>query len=78
MSKTLRCFLLAFFALAMLTAPISNAQQNAHPVPPFKIFDNLYYVGMDWVSAYVVKTSGGLILIDTLYDNFTDHPVKAI
>jgi metallo-beta-lactamase class B len=63
------------FALILMTA---IAQQNARPIPPFKIFDNLFYVGIDWVAAYVVKTNAGLIMIDTLYDTFTDHAVKAI
>lgn len=36
-------------------------------VEPFQIFDNLYYVGIDWVAAYVLETSDGLILIDSLY-----------
>ncbi|MCZ6659510.1 MAG: pectin acetylesterase-family hydrolase [Gammaproteobacteria bacterium] len=36
-------------------------------VEPFQIFDNLYYVGIDWVAAYVLETSEGLILIDSLY-----------
>jgi metallo-beta-lactamase class B len=75
MSKTIRRLLLG---LTLLTAFTATAQQNAHPVPPFKIFDNLYYVGIDWVSAYVLKTSGGLIMIDTLYDNFADHTVHSI
>ena len=75
MSKIIRCCLLG---LALFPASLANAQQNAHPVPPFKIFDNFYYVGMDWVSAYVLKTSGGLIMIDTLYDNFTNDAVKSI
>jgi metallo-beta-lactamase class B len=34
--------------------------------PPMQVFDNLYFVGGDWVSAWVVKTSAGLILIDAL------------
>jgi metallo-beta-lactamase class B len=63
------------FALILMTA---LAQQNARPIPPFKIFDNLYYVGIDWVAAYVVKTNAGLIMIDTLYDTFTDHAIQAI
>jgi len=75
MSKYVCCFLLAS---TILVAPGINAQRDAHPVPPFKMFDNLYYVGIDWVSAYVLKTSGGLIMIDTLYDNFADHTLKSI
>jgi metallo-beta-lactamase class B len=34
--------------------------------PPGKAFDNLYFVGADWVSAWAVKTSDGIILIDAL------------
>jgi metallo-beta-lactamase class B len=34
--------------------------------PPMQVFDNLYFVGGDWVSAWVLKTSAGLILIDAL------------
>ena len=34
---------------------------------PAKIFDNLYYVGRTDVGAWVIKTSDGLVLIDTLY-----------
>lgn len=34
--------------------------------PPMQVFDNLYYVGGDWVAAWVLKTSEGLILIDAM------------
>ncbi len=37
------------------------------PAPePGQAFDNLYYVGAAWVSAWVLKTTQGLILIDAL------------
>jgi metallo-beta-lactamase class B len=65
------------FALALMPGAVS-AQDNAKPVPPFQIFDNLYYVGLDSVSAYVLKTSAGLILIDSLYAEFADHIPKAM
>lgn len=42
-------------------------------VEPFQIFDNLYYVGIDWVAAYVLQTSEGLILIDALYGKWTNQ-----
>ena len=35
---------------------------------PFQIFDNLYFVGIGEVGSYVIETSDGLILIDTLWD----------
>ena len=34
--------------------------------PPMQVFDNLFFVGGDWVSAWVLRTSAGLILIDAL------------
>jgi metallo-beta-lactamase class B len=34
--------------------------------PPGQAFDNLYYVGVNWVSAWAIKTSAGIILIDAL------------
>ena len=43
------------------------ATQIAKPAPPSgKAFDNLYFVGAAWVSAWALKTSEGLILIDAL------------
>ena len=39
--------------------------QNAKPVEPFEIMDGLYYVGNTQVSAHLLKTSDGLILIDS-------------
>lgn len=39
----------------------------ARPAPaPMQVFDNLYFVGGDWSSAWVLKTSAGLILLDAL------------
>ena len=39
-------------------------------VQPFQIFDNVYYVGIDWVAAYLIDTGEGLILIDSLYGSW--------
>ena len=39
----------------------------AQPAPdPGRVFDNLYYVGAAWVSAWAIRTSEGVILIDAL------------
>src|ERR1700761_4308412 len=35
------------------------------PFAPFQLIDNIYYVGTDGISAYIIKTSQGLILMDT-------------
>ena len=42
---------------------------NQPPPEPGQAFDNLYYLGSAWVSAWVLKTSDGLILIDALNNN---------
>jgi len=34
--------------------------------PPGQAFDNLYYIATSWVSAWALKTSDGIILIDAL------------
>jgi metallo-beta-lactamase class B len=34
--------------------------------PPGRAFDNLYFVGDAWVSAWAINTSDGIILLDTL------------
>jgi metallo-beta-lactamase class B len=41
-------------------------------IEPFKIFDNFYYVGLEWVASYLLVTSDGLILIDTLHDPYVE------
>ena len=47
-------------------------------VEPFQIFDNVYYVGIDWVAAYVIETSEGLILIDSLYGKWVNPMIDNI
>ncbi|SEM27952.1 BJP family subclass B3 metallo-beta-lactamase [Bradyrhizobium sp. OK095] len=35
------------------------------PFEPFQLIDNIYYVGTDGIAVYIIKTSQGLILMDT-------------
>jgi metallo-beta-lactamase class B len=80
--------LLTVAVLTAAGAPAAYAQQVPRPanlseatakaVPPFKMFDNLYYVGLDFVNAYVIQTSGGLILVDTLFGDFGEYTAKAM
>src|SRR5262245_21357961 len=35
------------------------------PIEPFRLIDNIYYVGTEGIAVYVIRTSQGLILIDT-------------
>ena len=39
---------------------------EAHRVEPFQAFDNLYYVGMDNISAWALTTSEGIILFEAM------------
>lgn len=60
---------------------VAQAQRPGPPMSdmarePFQVFDNLYFVGTGEVASYVVSTSDGLILIDTLYGGqYTDYLV---
>jgi metallo-beta-lactamase class B len=40
-----------------------------------KVFDNLYFVGQTEYSAWVVTTTEGMILIDTLFDYSVEEEV---
>lgn len=46
--------------------------KKAQYVAPWKAFDNVYFVGICWVSAWLITSPKGDILIDTLYEPFTD------
>jgi metallo-beta-lactamase class B len=54
-------------ALAATGALAADADDNA-PVKPFKIADNLYYVGASDITSYLIATPAGLIVIDGGYD----------
>jgi glyoxylase-like metal-dependent hydrolase (beta-lactamase superfamily II) len=45
---------------------------------PFKIFDNVYYVGLHNVSSYLVVTSAGLVLIDATNPETADVVLDCI
>ena len=47
-------------------------------IAPFKIFDNLYHVGIGSVSTWVIPTTEGLILIDSAQEPFVDHILNNI
>jgi metallo-beta-lactamase class B len=41
-----------------------NSRSNVTIEIPFKVFDNIYYVGTNHVSSYLITTSDGFVLID--------------
>jgi metallo-beta-lactamase class B len=47
-------------------------------VAPFKVFDNLYYVGVGYVGSWLITTNQGLILIDTLEGAYKEHSIEGV
>ena len=84
MSNTIRlnlvCAFIAFFGFMSVQAqevsPLDDPKFQR--VEPFQVFDNLYYVGAKWVSAWVLETDQGLILFDSLYGELTDIAIDGI
>ncbi len=69
-------------SLSLNSVSAQELSENDDPefqrVAPFQVFDNLYYVGAKWVSAWLLETDQGLILFDTLYGELTDLVVEGI
>ena len=72
-------------ALAQRLSAATDGQRPADANPgtqefrgPIRLFDDLYYLGTDFVSAYLLVTSDGLILFDALYNEFTGEALAAI
>ena len=47
-------------------------------IEPYKAFDNVYYVGICWVSAWLLTSPQGHVLIDTLYEPFTEQLLENV
>src|SRR5262245_64149812 len=58
-------YLISFSRYCMLDGP-NTANGKGDAATPSQLFDNLYYVGKTDVGAWVLRTSGGLVLFDTL------------
>jgi metallo-beta-lactamase class B len=57
-------------ALVLAAALLAAAPQNGNePVQPFRIADNLYYVGSSDLGVYLITTPAGHILIDGGYES---------
>ena len=72
------------FLAAILFINFCYAQQSAdldienERVAPFQVFDNLYYVGANNASAWLLESDQGLILFDSLYGELTNLAIDAI
>ncbi|PCJ17536.1 MAG: hypothetical protein COA96_17630 [SAR86 cluster bacterium] len=75
------CLLFAGLLLS-ISVSAQELSENDDPefqrVAPFQVFDNLYYVGAKWVSAWVLETDQGLIVFDSLYGDLTDIMIDGI
>ncbi len=56
-----------FILLTLIFVRPALAHPNRKPFPPFRIADNLYYVGDDYQADYLIVTPRGNILINTGY-----------
>src|SRR5580698_9930336 len=48
-----------------------NEMSKKPPLGPMQVMDDLYFLGNYWTSAWAIKTSAGLIIIDAL-DNASE------
>ena len=48
------------------------ADPVAQKIAPYQAFDNVWQVGIAWVSSWAVKTDEGWVLIDTVHEPFVD------
>ena len=85
--------LAALLCSANLNHPATAQEQAARPktlsetyrdgpefqkIAPFKVFDNLYHVGLGFVDAWLIPTSAGIIMIDTTWEPYVDHVMDNI
>ena len=56
-------------------APPGPPARDSWHAEPMKVFDNLYFVGMNDVSAWALTTSAGIVIIDALYDYSVDDEI---
>lgn len=48
-------------------AAAAQAANSTRPMPPARVFDNLYMLGTDAVTAWALTTSDGIILFDAMF-----------
>jgi metallo-beta-lactamase class B len=58
-----------------LTGPRTVPDRSTWYAQPYKVFDNLYFVGTKIHSSWALTTSQGIIVIDTLFDYAIDPEI---
>src|SRR5213078_3233727 len=83
-------FLLSFYSVTSAAAqtaaePLSKTYRvtrandvEFQKIEPFKVFDNLYYVGPGYVSVWLLTTPEGNILFDTAQEPYVDWVIGNI
>ena len=62
------CLLLALVACASQAGVPGNMQQWNRPFPPYRVIDNVYYVGTNEIAQFLITTPAGLILLDSGFE----------
>jgi metallo-beta-lactamase class B len=62
------CLLLALGGCASQAGVPGNMQAWNRPFPPYRVLDDIYYVGTNEIAQFVIATDGGLILIDSGFE----------
>ena len=57
---------------------IARGDWEAQKKEPFQIFDNVYYVGLQQYSAFLITTSVGLVLLDATYAETAENVLDNI
>ena len=67
-------------AVVLLLACVCSAavHEDAKPFPPYQIAGNLYYVGTNDITSYLVTTPAGHIVINAGYEDTPDLIVESI
>jgi len=63
---------------AVFASPALAADGDNDPIPPFRIADDLYYVGASDIASYLVVTRAGLIVIDGGYEKTAPQILRNI
>ena len=58
----------AYTIQELFTRNVGSAEQQIKQFPPHKIIGNVYYVGTESLSSFLVTTPAGHILIDSVYE----------
>ena len=55
-----------------------RGNEELQRVPPFKVFDNLYYIGVGYSGSWLITTDDGLIVLDAVDQRYADHLIASI